>query len=171
MQPLRIGGEALIHAYHQCYGIDFVIARFSNVYGMYDNSDRIIPLFIRLTRENKDLVIYGKDKCLDFTYIDDTVEGLIRCIEHFPRIKNKVFNIASGKSVSLIDIATLIRTAMNGKNSVIVQDNRAGEVMQSALDITKVKRYLGFEPKTTLEMGIMRTVVWYDKYYSSFSRV
>ena len=166
----KMGGEALINAYHRCYGINFAIARFSNVYGMYDNSDRVIPLFIRLTRENKDLVIYGNNKFLDFTYIDDAVEGLISCIEHFARIKNKVFNIASGRSVSLLDIATLIITAMNGENSVIIEDNRAGEVMRSALDITKVKNYLDFEPKTLLEAGIGRTIAWYDTYYSSFSK-
>ncbi len=61
----KIGGEALVHAYHQCYGINFIITRFSNVYGMYDDSDRVIPLFIKLTNGNKDLVIYGKEKYMD----------------------------------------------------------------------------------------------------------
>ena len=51
----KIGGEALAHAYRQCYGINFVILRFSNVYGMYDVSSRVIPQFIKLTKENKDL--------------------------------------------------------------------------------------------------------------------
>ena len=98
----KIGGEALVHAYHQCYGMDFIITRFSNVYGMYDTSDRVIPLFIRLTREDQDLVVYGKDKLLDFSYIDDTVAGIMRCIGKFPEVKNEVFNIASGRSTRFL---------------------------------------------------------------------
>ncbi len=101
----KIGGEALIHAYNQCFGLNFVILRFSNVYGMYDNSDRLIPLFIRLTKGNTNLIVYGKEKFLDFTYIDDAISGIMGCIKNFDRIKNDVFNIASGKGTSIVEIA------------------------------------------------------------------
>jgi len=83
----KIGGEALVHAYQQCYGINFIIIRFSNVYGMYDDSDRVIPLFIKLAKENRDLVVYGKEKLLDFTYIDDAISGVLKCIENFDQVK------------------------------------------------------------------------------------
>lgn len=85
---MKIGGEALIHAYKQCYDIDFIILRFSNVYGKYDETDRVVPLLIKLTKEGKDLIVYGKDKVLDFTYIDDTINGMMRCIEKFEEVKN-----------------------------------------------------------------------------------
>jgi nucleoside-diphosphate-sugar epimerase len=167
----KIGGEALVHAYHQCYGIDFVITRFSNVYGMYDTSDRVIPLFIRLTRSNQDLVVYGKDKLLDFTYIDDTVAAVIKCIEKFPNVKNNVFNIASGRSVSIIEVANLIRNSLNGENSIIIQENRTGEVVRSAIDITKAIKHLQYEPKTPMEEGVIRSIKWYNEYYSRLSGV
>jgi UDP-glucose 4-epimerase len=163
----KIGGEALVHAYHQCYGINFVITRFSNVYGMYDTSDRVIPLFIRLTRNNRDLVVYGKDKLLDFTYIDDTVAGVIKCIEKFPDVKNNVFNIASGRSVSIIDVAHLIRNSMNGKNTIMVKENRTGEVIRSIINITKAKKHLEYEPKVPIEEGVTRSIKWYNEYDSS----
>jgi len=165
----KIGGEALVHAYHQCYGINFVIARFSNVYGMYDTSDRVIPLFIQLTRDNQDLVVYGKDKLLDFTYIDDSVAGLIKCIEKFPNAQNNVFNIASGRSVSIVDIANLVRNSMNGKNSIVIKENRTGEVMRSVIDITKAKKHLDYEPRIPIEEGISRSIRWYYDYNSRLS--
>ncbi len=167
----KIGGEALVHAYHRCYGINFVITRFSNVYGMYDTSDRVIPLFIRMTQNNQDLVVYGEDKCLDFTYIDDTVAGVIKCIEKFPDIQNNIFNIACGRSVSLIEVAHLIRDSMNGKNGVIIHDNRTGEVVRSAIDITKAKKNLEYEPQVPIEEGVARSISWYAEYYSRVSRV
>jgi UDP-glucose 4-epimerase len=157
----KIGGEALIHAYHQCYGIDFIILRFSNVYGMYDDSDRVIPRFIRQTLKNEDLTVYGKNKMLDFTYIDDTVDGIIRCVEHFSKVKNSVFNIASGKSVPIIEIAEQIIQGMRGKNSVVLKNNRRGEVIQSSIDISKAHRELGYSPKTQIHDGIKKTLVNY----------
>lgn len=84
----KIGGEALVHSYHQCYDIDFVILRFSNVYGKYDDSDRVIPAFIETAKQNKDLIVFGEDKLLDFTYIDDCVDGIIKSIENFDGVKN-----------------------------------------------------------------------------------
>jgi nucleoside-diphosphate-sugar epimerase len=166
----KIGGEALVHAYHRCYGINFIITRFSNVYGMYDTSDRVIPLFIRRTRDNEDLVVFGEDKCLDFTYIDDTVAGVIKCIEKFPGVQNNIFNIACGRSVSLVEVAHQIRDSMNGKNRVIINDNRTGEVVKSAIDITKAKKDLEYEPKVPIEEGIPRSIRWYNEYGSRLSR-
>lgn len=158
----KIGGEALVHAYHKCYGIDYVITRFSNVYGMYDDSDRVIPLFIRQTLNNEDLTIYGKEKVLDFTYIDDTVDGILKCIEHFPEVKNSVFNFASGKSVPIIEIAKYIIQGMDGKNSIIFRKNRAGEVVRSSIDISKAQQKLGYSPKTQIHEGIRKTLVNYN---------
>ena len=157
----KIGGEALIHAYHQCYGINFIIIRFSNVYGMYDDSDRVIPLFIKLAKENKDLIIYGKEKLLDFTYIDDAISGVIKAIENFDRVKNEIFNIASGRGTSIIEVAQLIQKYTNSKNQIIIEESRIGEVLKFIADISKAKEKLGYEPKTSIEEGIKKSVEWY----------
>lgn len=162
----KVGGEAIIHAYHRCYGINYVIARFSNVYGMYDTSDRIIPLFIRLTLDNQDLVVYGRDKLLDFTYIDDTTAGIIKCIEKFPEVKNNTFNIAFGRSVPLVDVALIIRDSLGRKNAVIIRENRKGEVLSSAIDISKARKNLGYEPQVPIDEGIRRSIAWYQGYFS-----
>lgn len=157
----KIGGEALVNAYYQCYGINFIIIRFSNVYGMYDDSDRVIPLFIKLTKENKDLVVYGKEKLLDFTYIDDAIFGVLRCIENFDQVKNDVFNIASGKGISIIELAEMIQKYMSGKNKIVIKENRTGEVVKFIADISKAKEKLSYEPKTTIDEGIKKSIQWY----------
>jgi len=161
----KIGGEALVHAYHQCYGINFIIIRFSNVYGMYDDSDRVIPLFIKLAKENKDLIVYGKEKLLDFTYIDDAISGVIKAIENFDKVKNEVFNIASGKGTSIVEIARLIQKYTNSKNQIIIEENRTGEVLKFIADISKAKEKLGYEPKTSIEEGIKKAIEWYINFF------
>lgn len=159
----KIGGEALVHAYHRCYGINFIIIRFSNVYGMYDDSDRVIPLFIKLTKENKDLVVYDGEKMLDFTYIDDAISGILKCTENFDQVKNDVFNIASGEALSFIEVAQLIQQYMDNKNKIAIKENRTGEVVKFIANISKAKKKLGYEPKTTITGGIEKSIKWYMK--------
>jgi len=159
----KLGGEAMVHAYRQCYGIDFIIMRFSNVYGMYDDSDRVIPLFIRSTKAGRDLVIYGKDKMLDFTYIDDAVDGVMKCICKFDAAKNQVYNIAFGEGATIIKVAELIRSRMGSRNKITLKGNRTGEVVRFVADITKARKKLGYGPVTGLEEGIGKSVDWYTR--------
>jgi UDP-glucose 4-epimerase len=157
----KIAAEALIWAYHRCYGIDFIIFRFSNVYGMYDNSDRVIPQFVMKAAKGEDLVIYGKDKLMDFTYIDDTVEGIIKGIERFDGTKSSVFNIAAGKGISVSYVAELIKSNLNSNSKIIFKDNKTGEVVKYIADISKAKSILNYEPMISIEKGISEAVAWY----------
>jgi len=159
----KIGGESLIYAYNNCFGLNFITIRLSNVYGMYDDSDRIVPLFIKLTKENKDLTVYGKEKMLDFTYIDDAVSGLISCIENFDKAKNDIFNIASGNGVNLVKLAKLIQNSLNAKNSIEIKENRKGEILKFVADISKARKILNYNPEVDINEGIRRTVNWCNK--------
>lgn len=159
----KISGEALAHAYKQCYGLDFIIIRFSNVYGKYDESDRVIPLFIKLTKENKDLTVFGKDKLLDFTYIDDAVLGVMKCISNFEIAKNNIFNIASGDGIKIKEVAEMIQHEMGGKNKIIISGNRTGEVIRFIADISKAKEILGYLPTMGIEKGIKLAIKWYSE--------
>jgi len=158
----KIGGEALVHSYQQCYGIDFVIIRFSNVYGMYDASDRLIPLFIQKTKKGEDLKVYGRDKVLDFTYVDDAVYGVIKCIDKFDTAKNDVFNIASGVGVTITEVAEEIIKQLNSTSKIVFENNRTGEVVKYIADIWKAREKLGYEPKTNIHEGIRKSIEWYS---------
>jgi UDP-glucose 4-epimerase len=159
----KISGEALIHSYHKCFGINYVIIRFSNVYGMYDESDRVIPLFIRKAIKNENLVVFGKDKILDFTYIDDAVEGVIKVIKGFNKVKNNTFNIATGKGTKILFVAQLIKKFLNSKSRIIIKQNRPGEVVKYIADISKAKKLLNYEPRTDIIEGIKKTIEWYNR--------
>lgn len=157
----KISGEALIHSWAKVYGIDFIILRFSNVYGMYDDSDRVIPLWIKQTLTGQDLVVYGRDKTLDFVYIDDAVDGIIKAMEGFNRVKGETFNIAYGKGVKLVYIAEKIKQLLNGKNKIIVKDSRPGEIVKFEGDISKARKLLGYNPNIDIDKGLRRAVEWY----------
>ncbi len=159
----KIAGEALVEAYTRCYGIDHIIFRFSNVYGMYDDSVRVVPNFIRLARRGDPLVVFGKDKCLDFTYIDDTIAGIIAAIDRFEAAKNDTYNIAFGEATTITHLAQRITQLLKSSSPLEMKSPRTGEVIRYVADIEKAKRVLGYDPKTSFDEGIEKSVEWYAK--------
>lgn len=157
----KVGGESMINAYEQCYGFDAAILRFSNVYGRYDLSDRVIPLFISQTYRGEDLTVFGADKVLDFTYLDDCVDGVARVIQEFNKAGGTTFNIASGEGSSLIELAERITELVDRETQVSVGQNRTGEVSRYVADISKAQKILGYEPTYDLRTGLEETVDWY----------
>lgn len=160
----KVGGEAMVKAYEQCYDIDACILRFSNVYGRYDVSDRVIPLFISRASRGNDLTVYGGDKVLDFTYLDDCVDGITRAIRQFNKAKGTTFNIASGQGYSLVELAKIIANRFDDNIDIHVKSNRTGEISRYVADITKAQKILGYNPECTFEEGIEATIDWYSQH-------
>ena len=165
----KIAGEALLHSYKQCYGIENIILRFSNVFGKYDYSDRVIPQFILRLIKNEKITIYGKDKLFDFTYIDDTVSGIIKSVDNFEKAKDEVYNIATGIGYSLDEIAQYIFQLTNSSSKKIFKGNRTGEVVRFIADITKAKTILGYNPQYDIINGLKKAVGWYKPRIKEFN--
>lgn len=157
----KTGVEALVSAYSHCYGIEFVVLRFSNVYGKYDDSDRLIPLIIERMRKNEEIVIFGKEKLLDFTYISDCIQGIMKSITTFNSVRGNAFNIATGKGITLLELAETMRTRLGSSSTLIVQEIRTGEIMQFIADISKARALLNYEPEVFINDGIALTLEWY----------
>ena len=157
----KIGGEALVYAYHHSYGLSSIILRYANVYGMYDDSDRVIPLFLRRCYNNEDISIFGKGKVLDFTHIDDIIAGTLSAINTFDSNKNNAFNISCGVGTFIVDLANLIKDTLGSTSNIHIEENRVGEVMKSVVDISKAQEHLQFEPKVSISEGVVKAAEWY----------
>ena len=158
----KASGESLMHAYQKCYGIDFIIFRFSNVYGMYDDSDRVVPRFISKAMKNDDIEIFGRDKVLDFTYIDDCIDGVILGIEKFEKMKGSTLNLASGYGTSIVDIAGKVCKIVGSKSRIKYSGNRSGEVVRYIGNISKLVSF-GWKPKVGIDEGLKKSVEWYKR--------
>jgi UDP-glucose 4-epimerase len=157
----------LVYAYQQCYGLDFVNIRFSNVYGMYDESNRVVPLFIKLTKQGQDLTVFGKDKLLDFTYIDDAVHGVLQTLARWEQARNDVYNLAFGEGTSILEVAETVRKRLGASNRIHIGENRPGEVVQYVADITRAREKLRYQPRVPFAEGIERAVQWYEAHLYS----
>ena len=160
----KIGGEALVESYKRCYGIDAIIWRFSNVYGMYDDSVRVVPLFFRQAKSGETMNVFGKDKCLDFTYIDDCVSGIMLGIEKWDDAKNDTYNLAYGEGSTILSLAETMKELLESDSEITVGDARTGEVIRYIADITKAKNILGYDPQTSFSDGVTKTVEWYKEH-------
>ena len=161
----KMAAEAMIHAYNKAYDIDFVILRFSNVYGRYDDSDRVIPIWIRELLKSKDITVFGREKSLDFTYIDDTIDGIVKVINNFELVRGSTLNIACGHEVALTRVAEKLNELLGTDSDMKVMESRRGEVRRFKAVISRARKLLGYEPKVDIEEGLKRTVEWYRDYY------
>ena len=162
----KIAGEAFFSSYARCYGIKTLVFRFSNVYGRYDNDldrmERVIPLFVRKIARDEPITVFGRDKMLDFTYIDDCVTGVVAGIDalNAGRITNQTINLAYGQGQTLYDLVTLIELATGKAAKATYAPSQTGEVTRYVADVTKAKQLLGYAPQIPLSRGIGMYVKW-----------
>jgi UDP-glucose 4-epimerase len=162
----KISGEAFIYSYARCYGLPYLVFRFSNVYGRFDNDiermERVIPKFIRRIALGEPITVYGRDKVLDFTYVDDCVAGVATGIKRLlaGQVRNETVNLAYGEGNSLLRLVELISEALGKVPEVHVEPSLVGEVTHYVADISKARSLLDYVPQVSLEEGIPRTVEW-----------
>ncbi len=157
----KFASEALIHSYHECYGIKPVIVRLSNVYGRFDASERAVPLFIYYALRNRDISIFGKEKRLDFTYTDDAVAGLTLIVKKFDKAAPTTLNITAGKAARIIDVARIIIDEIGSESKILLGKKRTGEISTFVADISRARKLLGYKPKVSLEVGLKKNIEWY----------
>lgn len=162
----KIAGEAFIYSYAECYGLPYLVFRFSNVYGRYDNDiermERVLPLFARKIARDEPIIVFGKEKVLDFTYVDDCVDGMTRGIDALVsgKVANQTINLAYGQGSTLVDAVNIISLALGKTPNVTYQPARPGEVTRYVADITKARQLLGYEPQTPLTAGLPKGIQW-----------
>ncbi len=159
----KIAGEAFFESYKRCYKLETVIIRFSNVYGMYDDSVRVVPLFFRQARDGETMTVFGRDKFLDFTYIDDAVDGVMKVVAQWDKAKNGTYNLAYGEGTSILHLAEKMKELLKSDAKIEVTDARTGEVTHYIADISKAQKTFGYDPKTSFEEGVVKRVEWYAR--------
>ena len=167
----KIASEAFIYAYARCYGLKYLAFRFSNVYGRFDNDlhrmSRVLPLFIHSMTRDEPITVYGgADKVLDFTYVDDCVDGIVRGIEALAggRVANETINLAYGEGNSLVRAAELIAAELGTEPKMTIAPSLLGEVTRYVADIRKAHDLLGWTPQVPLDQGIPRAVQWFREH-------
>lgn len=159
----KAAGELLAHVYSHLYDIQILCLRFFTVYGPRQRPDLAINKFVSLIDNGQTIKMYGDGSTRrDYTYIDDIIDGILRAIA-YNGSKYEVINLGNSDTVYLRDLIHHIEAAL-GKEAKIKQlPEQPGDVPQTYADISKPKRLLGYNPKTTIKTGIEQYVTWYKK--------
>ncbi|CEN34826.1 MULTISPECIES: dTDP-glucose 4,6-dehydratase [Capnocytophaga] len=165
----KASSDHFVRAYQDTYGLPTVISNCSNNYGSYQFPEKLIPLFINNIRSNKPLPVYGRgENVRDWLYVEDHARA-IDVIFHKGKIGD-TYNIGGFNEWKNIDLIRVIikevdkqlgRPEGSSEKLITFVTDRAGHDLRYAIDATKIKEELGWEPSLQFEEGIQRTVAWY----------
>ena len=165
----KASSDHFVRAFHDTYGLPTVISNCSNNYGSYQFPEKLIPLFINNIVHNKPLPVYGKGENIrDWLFVDDHARA-IDVIFHNGKLGD-TYNIGGfneWKNIDLIKVMIKTVDRLLGReegtsNKLITYvTDRAGHDLRYAIDSSKLKDELGWEPSLQFEEGIKKTVAWY----------
>jgi dTDP-glucose 4,6-dehydratase len=166
----KAGGDLLVRAYHQTYGLPVVITRSSNNYGPYHYPEKVIPLFITNALEGKRLPLYGDGKNVrDWLFVEDNCAAIDLVVRQGR--PGEIYNIAGESEKQNIEITRMILKEL-GQGEELIQyvKDRPGHDRRYSLDCSKLKK-LGWRPQVKIEEGIKRTVRWYQENRDWWKRI
>jgi UDP-glucose 4-epimerase len=139
----KVMGEAYCRAFRRAYGLNTVVLRLANAYGERDFG-RVIPMWLELAAAGEDLTVYGGKQVLDFVWVGQIVEALLRTAEL--EGATPPINIGSGTGTRIIDLARRIRLMAGTRSQIELVPARAVEVVQYVARIDRMRQLLGVEP-------------------------
>lgn len=157
----KASADLLVQAYNRTFKIPTTISRCSNNYGPYHFPEKLIPLMIANALNDKELPVYGKgDNVRDWLYVEDhciAIDLIIR-----KGTVGEVYNIGGhNERTNLEVVKTVLKELKKGEELIRFVTDRAGHDRRYAIDPTKIKNELGWEPTTTFDEGIKKTIQWY----------
>lgn len=146
--------------------------RIFSPYGYYDSPTRLIPYLVTSCLRGRNPRIISGKAVRDFVFINDVVDAYINTIRRSEHARGEIFNIGSGRQVSVMDVAEKI-LLLTGSRSRIVSsgaDERANQPKRWQADISKAGRVLGWKPKTDISQGLEKTIEWFSENLKLYSR-
>lgn len=157
----KAGSDLLVRAYHETFGLNVNITRCSNNYGPYQFPEKLIPLMIQNALADKPLPVYGDGlNVRDWLYVEDHCSAIDLVVRK--GVSGEVYNIGGNNERTNVHVVKTILEELGKPDSLIqyVQD-RLGHDRRYAIDATKIRRELGWNPKFHYESGIRETIRWY----------
>ncbi|MBI3571963.1 dTDP-glucose 4,6-dehydratase [Candidatus Kaiserbacteria bacterium] len=159
----KVGGEMLVRAYHETFGVNTVVTRGSNNYGPHQHKEKFIPLFIARFTANEKAPLYGTGKNIrNWIYVLDHVEGIDAA---FHKGKTgETYNLGGNTEMENIVLARTLAHELGVSEGLIEPvTDRLGHDLRYSLDSSKTKKELGWEPRTGFEEGLAKTIEFYKR--------
>ncbi|HEY5996938.1 MAG TPA: SDR family oxidoreductase [Candidatus Deferrimicrobiaceae bacterium] len=162
----KLAGEHYLRIFHSVYGLETVALRYFNVFGPRQDPKStyaaVIPAFVTAVLSGTAPVVHGDGgQTRDFTFIDNVIHANLAACAAPAEACGKVFNVACGERVSLLDILESIYAAAGRRVEPRFEPARTGDVRDSLADISLGRKLLGYEPKVRFAEGLAKTMDYY----------
>ena len=164
--------EVMSESYARMWGMPLTGLRFFTVYGPWGRPDMAAFIFLKNILAGEAIPVFNNgDMQRDFTYIDDIVTGVVASLDNPPadggegKPPYRVYNIGNHKAEPLMRMIGLIEDALGRKAEKIMEPMQPGDVPATYADIEAIRRDLGFEPSTPIDVGIPAFIDWYRTYH------
>ncbi|MGC2551719.1 MAG: SDR family oxidoreductase [Candidatus Sulfotelmatobacter sp.] len=163
----KLASEHYMVSFYRCYGLETVSLRYFNIFGPRQDPSSpysgVLAKFITQMLSGQQPTMFGDgEQSRDFTYIDNAVEAnLLACKAPAGEVAGKVFNVATGRRVTLNETFKLLQDLTSFSGSARHDKERGGDIKHSLADISLAEKHLGYNPKVDFEEGLRRTVDWY----------
>ncbi len=162
------GNELMAYTYSHLFGFKTTGLRFFTVYGPWGRPDMAPMLFAKAIYDNKAINVFNNgDMLRDFTYIDDIIDGVIRCMD-FQSVKMppaEIFNIGNSEPINLMEFIETLETEIGIKAKRNMMPIQPGDVKVTYADTAKLNESINYQPKTHIKEGVSHFVKWYKKNY------
>jgi len=155
----KLTGEKFTQQFNRAFGLEYVIARPSGVYGAGDIPDRVLSKFFDAAMNNRDITVHGADNRVDFTYVEDAADGIIRCALE-KQAANKIFNITAGSAINLNEAAKKIIQLTGSESQVKDTGKNKLYPNRGTLDVSQAQKLLGYQPQHSFDQGIAKYYEW-----------
>src|ERR1700723_212754 len=163
----KLASERYMISFYRCYGLETVALRYFNIFGPRQDPSSpysgVLAKFITLMLTGQQPTMFGDgEQSRDFTYIDNAVDAnLLACKAPAGKVAGKVFNVATGRRVTLNETFKLLQNLTSYTGSPLHGAERGGDIKHSLADISQAEQCLGYKPAVGFETGLQRTVAWY----------
>ncbi len=157
--------EVMTHVYHKLEKMNVIMLRFFTVFGPRQRPDLAINKFTRYMLNNEEIPMFGDGSTSrDYTFIDDIVDGIKRSCEYVLNNENvyEIVNLGNSSPITLKEMINTIGEVIGVEPKIKQLPMQPGDVDRTYADISKAKRILGYEPKTSFKDGIKAFVEWYE---------
>ena len=158
----KVDGELNCQFYRKQFGLNVSILRYFNVFGPRQNLASayasVIPIFIHRALQDKVITIFGDgEQTRDFVFVKDVAEANLAAARH----PGDIFNVANGESITVNELAKLIIKLTNSKSRIDYQPMRAGDIIHSQGDNTKIREKISFQSKHAFTRALTETIEYY----------
>ncbi len=157
--------EKYLHLYQYLYGLDYCVLRVANPFGERQRTASVqgaVAVFLHQALNNETIEIWGNGSVVrDYVYIKDVVDAFLKAMDHTG--SPRTFNIGSGRGHSLNELLETIESLLGHAVNRIYKEGRPLDVPRNVLDISRAKESLNWQPRTSFQEGLMKTMEWMRK--------